>query len=299
MKRQGLMHLMDMKPDAFLSWLDSVKSEASGILSKQNVRAALKIDGMGFRFGKSKAGNVFIEGSRTGPQFASGAFSAYARSKSTDEVVIQRATQYDDILEHFKKNKKLMDLLPNNAKVYCELFYVPMAQVNDDTGVQFVTIRYDRAKIGSLMTVSIYDVLDAETNQKHPDAENIKQTLIQKGSTKEVKVVSADLDFIGEIDIGAEIDLVDSLIKNKTQVMATVSSRKKEDAVTKQNVLQLINQAKRRLSDKILFNSAICGQDMFCDVDKGEGLVLHLPKGLPSIKITSSQFQQAHHGSVR
>ena len=299
MKRQGLTHLTQMKPEAFLTWLETVKNEASGLLGKQNVKAALKIDGLGAKVGKSKSGQVFFEGSRTGPQFEPGAFSAYAKAKGSDEVVIQRSMHYDDILSHFKQNKKLMDLIPNNTKVYCELFYVPMAELADDTGVQFVTVKYDRKKIGSLMTISIYDVLDAETNQKHPDAEEIKKTLIEKGSTSEVKIVSADLDFVGEIDINAEIDLVDNLIKNKDETLRIVSSRKGEDRVTKQNVLQLIDAAKRKLSDKVLFNSSICGQDRFCDIASSEGVVLHLPKNLGSVKVINPKFQMAHHGSIK
>lgn len=47
MKRQGLTHLNLMKPDAFLTWLESVKKDAAGLLGGHNVKAALKIDGMG------------------------------------------------------------------------------------------------------------------------------------------------------------------------------------------------------------------------------------------------------------
>ena len=299
MKRQGITHLNLMKPEAFLTWLETVKNEASGLLGSHNVKAALKVDGLGFRFGKSSTGQIFVEGSRTGPQFEPGAFSAYAKSKGSDEVVIQRALHYDDIFSHFKKNKKLMDLVPNNTKVYCELFYVPMAELVDDTGVKFVTIKYDRKKLGNLMTICIFDILNAETNQKHPNAEEIKKTLIEKGSTSEIKVVSPDLDFIGEIDINGEIDLVDNLIKNKSETLRIVSSRKGEDKITKQNVLQLIDVAKKKLSEKVLFNKNLCGMDRLCDPENNEGIVLDLPKNLGSVKVTSPKFQMAHHGFVK
>lgn len=298
MKRQGIVHLTQMKPAAFISWLETVKSDASGFLGKQNIKAALKIDGLGFRWGKSKSGQIFIEGSRTGPQFEPGVFSAYAKSKGSNEVVIQRSMHYDDILSHFKQNKTLTDLIPNNTKIYCELFYVPMAELADDTGVQFVTVKYDRKKIGSLMTISIYDVLDAETNQRLSNAEEIKDLLIKKGSTSEIKIVSADLDVIKEIDINTEINLVDNLIKNKNETLRILSSRKGEDKITKQNILQLIDVAKKRLSDKLLFNPSICGQDRLCDISSGEGIVLTTNTG-QTVKVINPKFQMAHHGTIK
>lgn len=301
-KRQGLTHLRNMKPVVFLDWLKSVRDEAKGIIGKKNTRVAAKIDGSAFHFGKDENGRPFIEGARTGPQFDPGVFSAYAKTKNADnpnlgEIMI-RAQQYDDILKSFissSKTKKLRDAIPNDAKVYCELFYTPMASFSDETGVQFVTVKYDKAKIGRLMTLSVYAIRTSSTGHVHLNESEIKKAVLS-ASTNDVKVVSADLSFSGDIDVTGEINIIGSLLDDLDETKRIVTSRKKEDKEKKANLLSVIDLAKEKLESKILFNPNICGQDMFCDIEKGEGLVLHLGGDYGSIKVINPDFETAHHG---
>ena len=87
-RRQGIQHLQEMPPEIFIQWMRSVRNELGGVL--KNIKSVMKIDGIGFRFGKDISGKVFIEGSRTGPISEVGAFSAYAKNKNdmTAKIII-------------------------------------------------------------------------------------------------------------------------------------------------------------------------------------------------------------------
>ena len=302
-KRQGLTHLRKMKPADFLDWLKSVKDEAKGIIGSHNTKANLKVDGSGFHLGKDSNGKPFIEGSRTGPQFDPGVFTNYAKNKHSPDSpiyldVMKRSGHYDDILRLFissSKLKKLRDAIPNGAKVYCELFYNPMAEMEDSTGIQFVTIKYDKKKIGSLMTLALYGVKESETGKPHPNEKEIMKA-VMSASTSEVKVVSSSLSFTDKgIDIKTEINLLDTLLDDINETKRIATSRKKIDKEKKMNVLSVIDAVKEKLESKILFNPEICDQDRLCDISSGEGLVLHLNTG-QSIKIINPYFEQKHHG---
>jgi len=286
-RRAGIEHFHAMKPHLFIDWIDSVKKDAKGIL--KDIRTVTKVDGLSFRFGKSASGEVFIEGARTGPQFDVGAFHRYASSKGSIPEILARATQYDDILRFFKKDRTVMSAIPNGTKVYAELFYNPMAK-EDDTGISFVTIKYDKSKLGSLMTVLPYSILDASTGDPHPNEKQILSALYKK-SNSVVKVIDPTLK-MGTIDISGIINPLDSLLKNKNEAKAILQSRKKDDKEAKQNLLTVIQKVKDQLASHLLFNPAICGLDKLCKAEEGEGIVLHLPHG--TYKITSDQFQQAH-----
>jgi hypothetical protein len=303
-KRQGLIHLRKMKPEDFLDWLKTVKDDADGIIGKSNTKVNLKVDGSSLHFGKSSQGKIFIEGARTGPQFEPGVFSNYAKTKhSSDSTgyvdIILRAKHYDDVLNLFissSKFKKLRDALPNNSKCWAELFYNPMASLEDDTGISFVTVKYDKKKIGTLMTLVLYGVKDAETGQKHPNEKEIMKNIIG-ASNNEVKVVSSSLSFTDKgINIQGEINLLDTLFDDLSETKRIVTSRKNIDKEKKMNILSVIDKVKEKLENKILFNPEICGLDRLCNTASGEGLVLHLNTG-QSIKVINPEFEIAHHGS--
>lgn len=284
-RRQGIQHFHAMKPVEFIRWAKSVKKDMRGILS--NIKTVLKVDGMGFRFGLDKNGKIFIEGSRTGPIFDSGAFSQYAISKGSSDEVIMRSRHYDDMLDAFKK-LQWMKKLPNDVKVYCELFYNPMAEISDD-GIKYVTVKYDKSKVGSVMTILPYDIFVASTGEVHPQKSEIMSMLYQFSDSK-VKIIDPSLQ-MGSIDISGIINPIESMNDESIRIL---QSRKKEDKEAKANLITLIQKMKDELTDHIIFNPAICGLDKLCKPEKGEGIVLHLPHG--TFKMTSKEFQQAHHG---
>ena len=285
-RRQGITHLQEMKPEEFVAWMRSVKTELGGVL--KNIKAVMKIDGLGARFGKDSNGRPFFEGSRTGPIFDSGAFSAHARGKTDDVEMITRATHYDDMLEIFK-TADFMSALPNNTKVVCEIFYNPMAE-ETEKGIKFVTVNYDKNKLGSLMTIMPYTVLDASTGHDSPDKISILKELYKKSSTK-IKIIDPNLKF-NEIDIKIYADAA-SVYGDES--LAILKSRKAADKADKQNLLNALQKIKDDLADYLLAHPGIEGK--FKLGPEIEGVVLHLPDrttGTLPYKITTPDFKIAH-----
>lgn len=280
-KRQNMIHLQKMKDIEYIEFVKEIKSKVGGKLD--DIKITLKVDGLGARFGISKDGKPFFEGSRTGPIFEPKAFSTHAQSKSDDIEVITRAKHYDDIWDIITKSD-FIKTLPNDTKVICEIFYNPMSVITDD-GIKFVSIKYDKAKLGSLMTIVPINVLIASTGKTHPQSEEIIDNLLNQSDNK-IKIVSPKLNIKDTIDITSFIDPVVNLDQSLLDI---VTSRKKVDAEAKQMVKSIIQKSKDELANYILNHPSIVGKDvMGPDI---EGLVLDI-KG-HQVKITTDKFKQA------
>lgn len=281
-RRQGITHLQEMKPEVFLKWMKTVKQEM-GVL--KNVKAVMKIDGLGARFGKDSNGRIFFEGSRTGPVFDSGAFTAYARTNSDNIEVIARAEHYDNMLDIFKK-ASFMKAVPNNTKVVCEIFYNPMAN-ETDLGITFVSVQYDKKKLGSKMTIMPYTVLD-HTGRPHKEIDTILKNLYEL-SDDVIKIINPNLKF-HEIDISGFVNQANAIPENADTIIA---SRKAADRPARQNILNMIQKIKDDLAEYLLNHEGIEGK--FKLGPEIEGVVLHLPgkEGLVPYKITTDKFKQA------
>lgn len=285
-RRQSITHLQEMDNEEFVVWMRAVKSEFGGVL--KSIKAVMKIDGLGARFGKDSSGRIFFEGSRTGPVFDSGAFSAFAKSKTDRAEIIERAKHYDDMLNIFKK-EDLMMALPVNTKVVCEIFYCPMA-IETEKGLQFVTISYDKNRLGSLMTIMPYTVLNASTGGECPDKSSILKELYQKSSDK-IKIVDPNLRF-REIDVSVYAIAASTYGDESLNIL---KSRKTADKAYKQNLRSALQKIKDGLADYLLEHPGI--EEKFKLGPEIEGIVLHLPDraaGTLPYKITTPDFKSAH-----
>ena len=281
--RKSMAHLSAMKPEEFVNWLKTIKREARGILS--NYKTSLKIDGLGYRFGKDENGRVFVEGSRTGAITDSGAFSHYAKTNNRPDSVIARAYHYDDMLEVFKR-ADCMKVLPNNTKVICEILYNPLAE-EDSTGLTFVSVKYDKSKLGSLMTVIPIKIVNANDGKPRDDSDEILAKLY-KQSNNEIKIVDPTLS-MGSIDINAIIDTLETL---DDSALVIIKSRKAIDKIVKENILNIINKAKEDFVAHLLKHPEIV--DKFRLGPELEGITLDIPdKGTfklidPAFKLSKS-----------
>lgn len=277
-KRQGITHLDQMKPIEFIDFAKSILSQNKGVLN--NISATLKVDGFGARVGKDKDGKFFFESSRSGPIQTKGAFSAFHKKKgTTDEIVLHRATQYDklyDELESAKFNKAI----PVNTKVVVECLYNPLA-VNHGDQIKFASVKYDKNKVGNLMTLVLIDVITAD-GLPHPKKEKIWNDL-QKQSTSEIKITDAKLK-AADLDISAIIDPIDNLDNNVKDIL---TSRKAVDRETKQLYNELIQTIQEKLASFILQHPGIVGKTKFGS--EIEGLVLDINGRL--FKITTPEFR--------
>ncbi len=279
--RQGMVHLQKMKDAEYVEFVQHLKKTVDGKLT--DVEVSLKVDGGGGRFGLDASGRPFFEGSRTGPIFEPKAFSTHAKSKGSAADVVARAEHYDDMWE-VVTTSKFIKTLPKDSKVICELFYNPMADITD-AGVKFVSITYDKSKLGSLMTIIPFSVVVASTGEPHPDSDKIITSLL-KQSSADIKIVSPKLKLNGSIDISTHIDPVLSLDKQSLEVL---SSRKKADAEAKEVVRALIQKSKDAVAEYILKHPSIVGKDMLGpDI---EGLVLDLNGR--QYKVTTAEFKQS------
>jgi hypothetical protein len=262
--RQSIRHFQSMTDRDFVYWLNRAKNESNGVL--RGVKAVMKIDGLGARFGKTADGRIFFEGSRTGLVFEVGAFSTYASTKQSRPEVITRAKHYDDMLGILKE-APFIHYIPLDCKVVCEIFYNPMAVISDNS-ITFVIVNYDRIRLGSQMTIMPYTVLETSTGNEHPDKDKILRTLYQH-STPEIKFIDPNLDF-GEIDINEFIDGLNQGLN--------------------------IQELKSGLAEFLLWHPSIVGK--FKLGPNIERIVLHLhtcvsKRPIP-YKLTTNEFKAAH-----
>ena len=278
--REGIQHLQGMKDLDFLDLVDELK-KTNGIL--KNIPIQLKIDFLGFRFGLDSNGKPFVESSRSGPIYDEGSFSRFTAQKgNADEVSIIRANHYDEILKYFIRSP-LMKLLPNDTKVIVEVGYNPMAETSGDW-LKFVTVKYDKNKLGTLMTLFPHKVLIASSGKPHPEERSILDSLYAASNDK-IKVVSPYLKSV-DIDISGKLDILKSLNVNARTIL---SSRKAIDKIEKESIKVIIQRCKEDIADYIIKHPKIEGKyDYGPDI---EGLILQLDSG--NIKVTTPEFKES------
>jgi hypothetical protein len=114
--RSNMIHLQKMKDAEFISFIKKIKTQFDGKL--HGLKVTLKVDGGGGRFGLSKTGEPFFEGSRTGPITQPKAFSKFAISKGAEGVSLERAHHYDSMFDIIT-GSKFIKVLPKDCKVIC------------------------------------------------------------------------------------------------------------------------------------------------------------------------------------
>jgi hypothetical protein len=281
-KRQNIPHLQNMHPIVFLRWMRSLKTQGYCI---SNVKTVMKVDGLGARFGKDSQGQVFIEGSNTMPIFDSGEFVKFTLSKTTNPKSIERAMHYEDMF-NLIRTSDFINNIPNNTKIVCEIFYNPMAEVCED-GIIFVNVKYDKSKLGSVMTILPYTVLNAETGLEYHNQFSVLKELYNESSNI-IKFINPNLK-CNTIDMKPFVDRVLSL---PDDVELVITSRKKEHLLLKLQLMNTIQIIKNELCDYLLDHCAIEGKYKLGP--EIEGIVMHLPDDTDIFpyKITTPKFKQ-------
>lgn len=243
-KRKNMRHFQDMKPVEFIRFAQHIRDQMGGVLS--GMKTELKVDGLSGRFGKDAGGRAFFEGARTGPIFEPGAFSKHVESKgSSCPEILARSRQYDRLWGDIT-GSELMDVLPNDSKVICEVFYNPMSQVVSG-GVRFVTVLYDPTKLGGHMTVMPRQVVVASTGLPHPQENDILEALFGL-SNDHLKVADVRLH-MGDIDVG---DIIAPACELDERAVEILSSRKQADKPEKERLVSIIQTVKNEIAEHIL-----------------------------------------------
>lgn len=278
--RKSMLHLQAMKPAEFMELVRTL-DKTNGVL--RNLNVSLKADGLGGRFGKNAAGEFFFEGSNTGPVFKPEAFAEYAKGKNAPAAVVERGEHYGELFKLLKAST-IVASLPKNTKVVCELFFMPMCTEHEDGKVSFVTVKYDKAKLGKCITIMPINILEADSGAQHPEAANILKTILSKSSS-EIKVVNTKLT-AKDIDVSAQISDVAKLSDADLSVLKSLKAADKERKSALQATIQT---AKDNLADFILTNKNISGKDILGG--ELEGLVLKL--GDQWVKVTTKAFKDS------
>lgn len=275
-KRKGLVHLEKMPDLEFVEFFREVSPKL------KNLPVTLKVDGVGGRFGKDEKGKPFFENSYSGPVFEPGRFSAYAKTRpDASEGMIDRSKKFDMLFD-VVIGSSVMAAVPNDTKVICEFLFNPLGEESDST-VKFVSVSYDKSKLGSELTIVPIDVIIASTGEEHPKKDKIISDIMKKSSDK-IKVVSPKLVQKGEIDITAIIDPIKTL---DDEAVKKIKSLKAADKEEKARIKEIIQAVKEKMAKYILDHPSIVGKDILGpDV---EGLVVNL--GGRNIKITTQAFK--------
>ena len=273
-KRKSMMHLEKAKPSEFLELARDIMKTGK----MKDVKISLKVDGAGIRFGKDSQGRFFFETSRSGPIQQRKAFTSYASQKTGADL--SRAAHYDDMYDYIETSNLWKDL-PKDTKVIAEIMYNPMAEIIQDK-VKFVSVAYDKSKLGSLMTIIPFDVVVSSTGKQHPEKDDIIKGLLKK-SNKEIKVETANLQ-------GASFN-VETILKPilalGSDIDSVLASRKASDKAKKELYQIVIQNVKDQLAKFILDHPEIAGKDKFGP--EIEGLVLDI--GDRQFKVTTSAFK--------
>lgn len=133
-KRVGIQHLVDASPVKVTSFFKT-------ILSTETLIGTLKIDGVGFRFGKDADGNKFVESSYSGIIYDPNAFVEYAKANNKD---LRIATAYKNLSVLLMKSS-IMNRLKSNTKIVCEVLYEGLNLSSDPTMVKNVHLEYPKS----------------------------------------------------------------------------------------------------------------------------------------------------------
>jgi hypothetical protein len=277
-KRQSIVHFQDMKPLEALQFLRKIKSELIGKLD--NIPITLKVDGFAARFGKDNKGKFFFETGKSGPIQSDKAFSSYTQAKNGNEVMMQRAVHYDDVFDVIKDSSLWHDM-PNDVKLNCEIMYNPMAS-EENNELTFVSVKYDKKKLGKIMTIVPISVSYSSSGENHPYSDKIVSDIISKSSA-DIKVVSPKLKNLS-LDISAQLEPLAMFDEDAERV---VKSLKHADKEKKEEYKVMLNAIKAEVAD-IIMNYPIAGRDKFGS--EIEGYVVELDGKL--YKITTSKFKQ-------
>jgi hypothetical protein len=283
-KRKGIVHFDKMKPLEFIETVMEWKKQFGAILKNDSVDISLKVDGAGFRFGKDREDKFFIESSRSGPIYTSNAFSSFAKSKGADDEKLARAYLYDDMFSVLSRSR-LAEIVPIDCKIVCEMLFNPMSQDLGKTR-KFVSIAYDKGKLGDQMTIVLIQAMNATTGKLwgKVDTENLFKALMRAGN-KDIKVITSGLGF-GTIDVSVSANDLEGLIGSYPDYKSLLTSRKAVDRARKEILTQSIEQIKAAIARNIIGHPFV-GRDILGKEE--EGLVLNIRGSL--YKIQSSVYK--------
>lgn len=306
-KRQGIPHLsfkgnsMEMPAHEFVDMVKWIEDEHAK-LSVKNISISEKVDGAGLRFGLSADNKFFIESSRSGPQFNSKSFSAYATAKTGSTNPI--AQGYDDIFDRLNENPRVRKILdkyqtPTGLKVICEVLLNQFG-VRHDTDkdlIKMVATWYHISKIGNFATFVLFSVEDGN-GELHPKSKEIIGEF-KKITDDMIKFDDSIISKFEQVDLKNEIAALNKLVaefeqkyESTIEKIITDKKRDKNSIAIRKEIKNAIGKHQEIFSKKIgnLLKVGKFGPQY-------EGLVVKLANGI-QFKVVSDFFKSNKFGLV-
>lgn len=129
-------------------------------LPHRKVSVFLKVDGVGFRFGRDSDGVPFVEGSRTGPIYNSSEFIKYDEQRPADKRNPDRAQGYYSLSTRILRSN-FIKKLPYNTKILAEVLHRGIAKSINFGQYTFVRVPYCPRSVGADIVVVPYGVTAA------------------------------------------------------------------------------------------------------------------------------------------
>ena len=270
-KRKGIEHFEKLSVGKFIEI-------ALNLLQNKRIKASVKIDGAGIRFGKDADHNFFFESSKSGIVTDYGHFKKFALENDRNLTL---ALHYDEMFKLFKQSP-LWKSLPPDTKVIGEILYNPMASVESGERLRFVTIAYPKKYLGEIATFIPFTAIQASTGQPLSNIKEILDSLIKLSNNK-LKVLSAD---VGSFDLDVEALLKPIQKTDAEELTKLIKSRKKEDAQKKALLVDLIDDVKLKFIEALKSHKDLNNKIESLLGKEVEGLVI----GDRKVKIVTSQY---------
>lgn len=235
MKRESMIKFIDMSDSDFQIFLDELKKNKNIITSDTKLFA--KLDGFPVKVGLDSDSNFFLETSKSGPKYSAN-FLKFTEDKIAEqekvkgkpnarkEEMLNRGSAYDEVFNTLKGLavfKKIYDLYGNNFKIYAEVMSNKLGKESEDKQkLKFVSVYYDKDKLGKLLTIFPYRVLKADDNSLHPKSNEIIQLLL-KSSNSNIKFLPAKLEIKESgIDLSSVIKSTNDKNELKKKIAETI-----------------------------------------------------------------------------
>jgi len=287
--RKGMPHLHDLKAPDFLDLLDELH-DGNGNFKLQNIPLNVKVDGFGGRFGKNAEGKPFMGTSRTEPRYTPG-FLDYHKQKGTEDPdILGRAKLFDDLFYEMMKAVELVDskLGPDflvNKQVTCEVLFLPFATETDEGRLKFVGIHYDKLPEGVQLALVPFHIVQADTGEQLPDADQYINKMLSVGQQGSVMFVNNRLVQKQGLDVTEIINVLDNINELKQIVSDTAGKRDRASQQLKREVEEKLQPIKIELEKAIINDPNIVGKDILGK--DYEGIVINSRLG--PIKVTSTE----------
>jgi hypothetical protein len=283
--RKGMPHLRDLKPVDLLDLIDEIH-DGNGKFKLQNIPLNVKVDGFGGRFGKNREGKPFMGTSRTEPRYQA-SFVKYHQEKGTkDPEILGRAQLFDNLFGEMMKAVQLVDSKLGskflvNKQVTCEVLFLPFATQTPEGKLKFVGIQYDKLPDGVELALVPFDVVDADTGDSVPNANEFIKKLTGLGRQGSVMFIDNSLTQNDALDVTAIVPPVENIEQIKSLLASGKLAQKRE-------AKDLLAPVALALEKAIINDPNIVGKDMLGK--DYEGIVLNTRLG--PVKVTSSEQKE-------